>query len=196
VSASSKFFRHWVAAHAVGLLVAMAAFAVVADNPLMPESEPGELVGHLAGFLAFAAVFAYFQRGALAATTGRPVRTPMTLWVVGTAVAVWLGYGLSYEVIGPPVDFAAALVIVGASSGLLLMRELPVGSRWLMARGALAGVAGVVGMVPAVVLAGPLDDLLGGGLAPFVVAVMLIGLAGGACVGAVLRPRSARPALV
>jgi hypothetical protein len=43
-------------------------------------------------------------------------------------------------------------------------------------------------MVPVLLVAATIDDLTGGGFAPFLVIIGLIGAAGGAAMGAVLRP--------
>jgi hypothetical protein len=170
----------------------MATFGLVADSPLAPEGSVVEPVGHLVGFLAFAAVLAAVQRRALGIA-----RTRYRTWVLAQGVSVWLAYGLAYVAIGPPADFALGLVALGTSTGFLLRAEARaegiaqvagVAGRRLPLRGALAGLAAVPAMVPVVFVAEPIDDLMGGGFPPFLVIIGLIGAAGGAALGAVLRP--------
>ena len=164
----------------------MATFGVVADNPAMPEGPIASAAGHLLGFLAFAAVLAGFQRRAL-----RPVRTRFRTWVLVQGVPVWLVYGLAYELIGPPADFALGLVALGVTTGLLLRAEARAAgaaSRLLPVVGAAAGLGAVVGMIPVILLAEPIDDAMGGGMAPFLVIIALIGAAGGTSLGTILRP--------
>jgi hypothetical protein len=54
--------------------------------------------------------------------------------------------------------------------------------------GAAAGLGAVVGMVPVILLAEPIDDAMGGGMAPFLVIIALIGAVGGTSLGTILRP--------
>jgi len=182
----------WIVANMAGVALAMATFGVVADSPIVPEGAVIGPVGHLVGFLAFAAVLAAVQRRALGIA-----RTRYRTWVLAQGVSVWLAYGLAYVAMGPPADFALGLVVLGISTGCLLRAEARaegiaqvagVAGRRLPVRGALAGLAAVPAMFPVVFVAEPIDDLLGGGFPPFLVIVALIGAAGGAAMGAVLRP--------
>jgi hypothetical protein len=182
----SQSARSWVLANAVGVTLAMATFGIVADNPAMPEGSVPSAAGHLLGFLAFAAVLAAFQRRAL-----QPVRTRFRTWVLAQGVSVWLVYGLAYELIGPPADFALGLVALGVTTGLLLRAEARATgapSRRLPLVGAAAGLGAVVGMAPVILLAEPIDDAMGGGMAPFLVIIALIGAVGGTSLGTILRP--------
>lgn len=185
----SQSTRSWVLANTAGVTLAMATFGVVADNPAMPEGAIASAAGHLLGFLAFAAVLAGFQRRAL-----RPVRTRLRTWVLAQGGSVWLVYGLAYELIGPPADFALGLVALGVTTGLLLRgeaRAAGVRSHRLPLVGAAAGLGAVAGMVPIVLLAEPINDAMGGGMAPFLVIIALIGAVGGTSLGTILRPATA-----
>jgi hypothetical protein len=87
------------------------------------------------------------------------------------------------------------MVGLGAVTGYLLRREAKstgkAHPRWLVAKGALAGLASIVGMVPVFLIADRIDDALGGGAPPFLVILALIGAVSGLALGALLRPGGA-----
>jgi hypothetical protein len=175
----------WLAANAIGTLVAMPLFGFVADGIVDPAG-PLDIPMHFVGALTFAAVLAAAQRRAV-----RARHTSYVTWVLVQAVALFLGFGLAFTLIGPPVDFVAGVVAFGAATGFLLGREaVKAGARprLLALKGAGAGLASVVGMIPVFLVAQPITDSLGGGQVPFMIILTLIGGVTGVAIGALLRP--------
>lgn len=176
--------RRWLVANVIGLVVGMLSFGAIADSGWAEAPKLLNVGAHLLGFLAFGSLLAYLQRWALAAR-----RTPFLIWAGTLSLVQFLAYGLAFELVGPPWDFVAGIVALGATTGLLLRREaVRTNNRWLVAKGALAGVAAVVGMVPVFVVADPINDAMGGGFAPFMVILALIGGVCGVALGSLLRP--------
>ena len=150
----------------------------------------GRLGGHLLGFLAFAAVLAGFQRRA-----PQPVRTRFRTWLLAQGVSVWLVYGLAYELFGllwtSPSAWSPSASPPGCCCAPRPGRAVPRAAGPSLF-GAAAGLGAVAGMVPVILLAEPIDDVaMGGGMAPFLVIIALIGAVGGTCLGTILRPAGA-----
>lgn len=186
---SISLHRRWLAANVIGLLVGFPLFGFVADE-LVDPGGPLDIPMHLIGFLAFAAVLSFLQRRAIGAH-----RTPYPLWVAMQGVGVFLLFGIGYELVGPPVDFVAAVITLGAVTGFLLRREAQAAGtahpRWMEVKGGAAGLAALVGMLPVFLVADSVDDAVGGGTAGFLVILSLIGLVSGAALGTLLRPPTA-----
>ncbi len=178
--------RRWLIANVLGMLIGLPLWGFVADGIVDIEG-PLNIPMHFVSAVAFAAVLSFLQRRAIGAT-----RTPYVFWVAAQAVVMFLAFGLGFELIGPPADFIAGMVGLGAVNGYLLRREARSAGtahpRWLAAKGALAGLASVVGMVPVFVIADRIDDALGGGVPAFLVILALIGTVSGLALGALLRP--------
>jgi hypothetical protein len=181
--------RRWLIANVLGMLIGLPLWGFVADGIVDIEG-PLNIPMHFVSAVAFAAVLSLLQRRAIGAT-----RTPYVFWVAAQAVVMFLAFGLGFDLIGPPADFIAGMVGLGAVTGYLLRREAKsAGSahpRWLVAKGALAGLASVAGMVPVFLVADRIDDALGGGVPPFLVILALIGTVSGLALGALLRPGGA-----
>jgi hypothetical protein len=178
--------RRWLLATMAGSMLGWPLFGLLADNALVPEGA-ADIAAHLIGFAAFGALLAALQRWAI-----RARHTPLWLWVAVYAVAQFLAFGLAFALAGPPFDFVAGVVVLGAAAGFLLRREAREAGdayrRRLVGKGALAGVAAVVAMLPVFAVAAPINDALGGGLPPFLVILALIGGVVGTILGALLRP--------
>ena len=181
--------RRWLIANVLGMLIGLPLWGFVADGIVDIEG-PLNIPMHFVSAVAFAAVLSFLQRRAIGAT-----RTPYLFWVAAQSVVMFLAFGLAFELIGPPADFIAGMVGLGAVTGYLLRREAKSGGaahpRWLAAKGALAGLASVVGMVPVFLIADRIDHALGGGALPFLVILALIGAVSGLALGALLRPGGA-----
>jgi hypothetical protein len=176
--------RRWLLANVIGMVVGMLLFGAIADSGWADEPKLLNVAAHLVGFLAFGSLLAYLQRWALGAR-----RTSFVTWAAVLAVVQFLAFGLAFEIFGPPLDFVVSIVALGATTGLLVRREaVRPHPRWLAVKGALAGVAAVVGMIPVFVVADPINDAMGGGFAPFMVILALIGAVCGVALGALLRP--------
>jgi hypothetical protein len=183
----------WLAANSVGTLVAMPLLGFVADG-IVDQAGPLNIPMHFVGAVAFAGVLAAAQRRAVGAR-----HTSYLTWAVVQAVSFFLAAGLAYTVIGPPVDFVAGVVALGAATGFLLGWEaVRAGARprLLALKGAGAGLASVVGMIPVFLVAQSITDGMGGGQAPFMVILALIGGVTGVAIGTLLRPPAVAPAAV
>jgi hypothetical protein len=182
----SSLSRRWLIANAIGLVVGFPLFGFVADE-IVDHDGPLDIPLHLVGFLAFAAVLSFLQRWAIGAR-----HTSYPWWIVLQGVSVFLLGGIAFELVGPPLDFVANVVALGASTGLLLRWEASkaggVRPRWMVAKGAAAGLASLVGMIPVFLVAESVDSAVGGGAAGFMVILSLIGLVSGVAIGTLLRP--------
>jgi len=186
--------RRWLAANVLGTGVGMLVFGAIADSGWAEEPKLLNIAAHLAGFLAFGAVLAFLQRRALGVR-----HTSFVTWAGVLGVVEFLAFGLSYELVGPPFDFVAGILALGAATGLLVRREARLAGRpyprWLVGKGALAGVVALVGVVPVFAVADPINDALGGGFWPFLVILALIGSVAGVALGTLIRPMRPVPAV-
>jgi hypothetical protein len=169
---------------AVGLGGAEAFFGLVSGG-LEDRGTVGEAVGHLIGLPLGFAIFV----AAMAAIL-RPGRGPVVAWFVATALLATVAYIGGYALAGPPVDFAASILVAGAVSGVvqraeLRRREVSGAGRCLAA--ALAGyLLGAVAGVGAAILIAP-HGPSGGvyGLLWYVLVLAILGAVAGAVGGAV-----------
>lgn len=184
--------RRWLAANIVGSVVGFPLFGVIADG-LIERDGALDIPMHLAGFLAFAAILSFLQRRAIGAR-----HTSYALWTILQAVGAFLAGGLGY-LAPPPVDFVANVVALGAITGFLLRREILAGGgtapRLLVLKGAGAGLASLVGMVPVFLVAESVDRAFGSGMTGFAAILTLIGLVSGTALGVLLRVPAAATTL-
>jgi peptidoglycan/LPS O-acetylase OafA/YrhL len=136
-----------------GLGAGQAFFGLVVDA-LEDRGSMGDAVGHLVGLpLAFAAFVV-----AMAAVL-RPGRRTVVSWLLATAVGSTVAYLAGYAFAGPPVDFAASILLAGLILGVVewraLHRRSASGAGRCLASavagyilGAVAGVAAAVAIAP------------------------------------------------
>src|SRR6266511_3283552 len=90
------------------------AFVGLVVDALEDRGSIGDAVGHLVGLpLAFAAFVV-----AMAAVL-RPGRRTVVSWLLATAVGSTVAYLAGYAFAGPPVDFAASILLAGLILGVV-----------------------------------------------------------------------------
>jgi hypothetical protein len=186
--------RRWLLANIAGGASAQLVFGVIADSGWVGEPKLLNVFAHLVGLLAAGALLAFLLRRAIGAR-----HTPFVEWAALIGTVQFLAFGVAYETIGPPFDFVANVIALGATLGYLLRREARAANRphqrRLVIKGALAGVGAVAGLVPVFLIAGAIDTALGGGLPPFLVILSLIGAVTGLVLGLLIRPVRGVPAV-
>jgi hypothetical protein len=121
---------------------------------LEPWGSIGDGVGHLVGLPIAFAVFV-----AAMATVLRPARRTLLSWLVATAVLSTVAYLAGYAFAGPPMDFAASVLVAGSILGVVerrtLRRRSGAGAGRCLASavvgytvGAVVGVAAAIAIAP------------------------------------------------
>jgi hypothetical protein len=122
----------------------LALFAALAEgleqSGALGSEEAGELVGHLIGLLIAGALFGIAQRHVL-----QRYGAGMGWTVLVAGAGLWLGYGLSYTLLGFPFDYIlgpglAAALAAAAQSAALRLRGARAG--WWVAANALGFIIG------------------------------------------------------
>ncbi len=141
----------------LGLAGALGFFGLFSDA-LEDRGPVGDAIGHGLGLPLGFAIFA----GAMAAVL-RPGRRRVVAWVVGTALLATVAFVAGYALAGPPVDFAASILVAGTISGVVqfatLRHQAASGAgRCLAAAVAGYAVGAVAGVGAAIVIAPNLPD--------------------------------------
>jgi predicted neutral ceramidase superfamily lipid hydrolase len=138
---------------AAGMGAGMGFFGLFSDL-LERWGDAGDRVGHLVGLPIAFAVFVAAMAAAL-----RPARRTVLSWLVATAVLSTIAYLAGFALAGPPVDFAASILVAGLVLGVVqrraLRRRSAAGAGRCLASavvgytvGAVAGVASAIAIAP------------------------------------------------
>jgi hypothetical protein len=140
----------------------------------------GDGVGHVVGLPLAFAVFV----GTMAAVL-RPGRRAVVRWLAATSALATVAYLAGYAFVGPPVDFAASILVAGLVLGVVewrvLRRRSASGAGRCLAS-AIAGYAAgaVAGVAAAIVIAPHLPD----GVLWYALLTAILGAVAGAVGGA------------
>jgi hypothetical protein len=142
---------------AAGMGAGMGFFGLFSDL-LEPWGSIGDSIGHLVGLPIGFAVFVAAMGAVL-----RPARRTLLSWLATTAVLSTIAYLAGYAFAGPPVDFAASVLVAGLILGVVERRTLrrrSAAGAWRCLASAVLGytVGAVVGVAAVIAVAPHLPD--------------------------------------
>jgi hypothetical protein len=142
---------------ALGLAGAEGFFGVFSDL-FDNGSQVGDAAGHLVGLPLGLAIFV-----AAMAPILQPGRRGVIRWLVLTALLGTFGYLVGFALVGPPVDFALSIIVVGVTFGFVqrsTLRTRGLTGGWRCVTSASAGytLGAVAGVAVAIAIAPHLPD--------------------------------------